>query len=312
MESHMPKQPTTEEWKPVSLSNLHHVSPVIISGEGNQCWYRAVARALAIGLEDVVQLVQQSIEEIVDASILSRHVFLALLPSASGDDIRMAKDEYLSSLNFKTMQWGGSREMYLVSYACKGNLRFLAIDNSGLPVKRYAAEQLDPTQAVREITLHHCAYAPGESFNNHYNAFDYVFEDGSVHSVWPYCKGETKEQREQREQLLFRAVGSHSQDHRSVMVDLSMETEAAEADVQAATPPRRVLPVFPPRKEDIAEIRMGDDSRATIHNPGDPLCTVIASKELIKRKKVASGGFAVVFRFDVTWQTASTTWTNAG
>jgi hypothetical protein len=216
-------------------STLSSVQVVPISGEGSRCFYRSVLYGM--GLDDSLQSIQslsstlaQIVHSITDASLLCIFGFPGVVPVASASQVERAKNDYLQSADFKSHRWGGTLEMYLLSYYYKGELEFLVVDDkSQHPLKHYSMKSLyDASSPVHntssspinfvlpsidflpprfQIALHHCSYRGGGGNRNHYNAMYYMMEGREEPlKLWPLLQSESQELCTIREEQLLSAA----------------------------------------------------------------------------------------------------------
>jgi len=129
-------------------SALLGVQLVPISGEGSHCWYTAVSRAKNLPGNEIQRLLRQALECIADAETLRRYHF-DLAAGATSEEVQAVKAAYLSSQDFLQMQWGGAKEMFLLSHALGGALRFLCVTDAQLPFQRRSAVPLDSQATSR-------------------------------------------------------------------------------------------------------------------------------------------------------------------
>ena len=95
---------------------LKDIALTPISGEGNQCWYRATGKALGIQIAEITEMLRSTLATIDDAPTLCRYGILDD-PMATEESIAACKNAYLSSSDFVARANGGSVEMYLLSHA---------------------------------------------------------------------------------------------------------------------------------------------------------------------------------------------------
>ena len=148
-------------------------------------------------------------------------------PTADAAEISRVKRAYLDSIDFSRQQWGGSREMYLLSHFHSGQLAFRTFDSvhsskgSSQDAWRFlcaptpaAAAAITPDTArkpfdlsesackpKREIALHHCAYRGGNRAN-HYERISYLLTNGECISEWRNHSPESAEERGRRFRLI--------------------------------------------------------------------------------------------------------------
>ena len=182
--------PVDESPDAIQASNrpdgLQGVTLLPISGEGNQCWYRAVGQALGLSPGEISAVLRDTLESIDDIPTLCRYGLLDD-PLASSVSAGAAKTAYLASADFVAHANGGTVEMYLLSHDSGGDLSFLVVDPTSTqfkePLRRYCSleNHLDvriPTTR-KEIVLHFCSYSGCGSQPNHYELFRYEIADGS-------------------------------------------------------------------------------------------------------------------------------------
>jgi len=212
------------------------VQLVPISGEGSHCWYTAVSRAKNLPGNEIQRLLRQALECIADAETLRRYHF-DLAAGATSDEMEAVKAAYLSSQDFLQMQWGGAKEMFLLSHALGGALRFLCVTDAQLPFQRRSAVPLDSPVTVEEIVLLHCAHGDGDgSIKNHWNAFNFQLADGSTSALFCHLRTESEQQQQQREQMLLKVSGIVIQSPAALHKGAPLEDLSAEdASVEDAS-----------------------------------------------------------------------------
>ena len=111
----IPKSNTCAE--PAQAPTLRAATQVRISGEGNRCWYRAVARQLAVTEEQITAILRHTVSSIEDAVTLCSYGLMDSPEDDSPAAVERARQAYLSHPNFASRSHGGSAEMYLLSHA---------------------------------------------------------------------------------------------------------------------------------------------------------------------------------------------------
>jgi hypothetical protein len=229
---------------------LTGVTLLPISGEGNQCWYRAVGQARGLSPAEISEVLRDTVESIVDIPTLCRYGLLDD-PLATSESAEVAKTAYLTSADFIAHANGGTVEMYLLSHAAGGDLSFLVIDPTTVrfrePVRRYCCleNHLDvraPTTR-KEIALHFCCYSGRSNQPNHYDLFRYELEDNSSSYIWTSgVLPENPAERTEREQMLLhtasKSVAQRRAQYESNLLDENLALqEVLLHDGTLKTPP---------------------------------------------------------------------------
>jgi len=203
-------------------------------GTNSQCFYIAVAHALDIVGESVPSAndlrwpelndrIRSALASIDSAPLLASYSF-DLDPTAGIDEVSRAKEAYLSNADFILQQWGGSREMYLLSHFHSGQLAFRTFNSvaktkddsqwrfvcapSPITAAAAAASAQKPCDLSektcrfsREITLHHCAYRGGNN-SNHFEQITYTLSDGTALREWSTSLNESPDEHNRRIRLI--------------------------------------------------------------------------------------------------------------
>jgi len=217
---------------PKGAPSLRSVRVAPTDGTNSQCFYIAVANALGIASESVPgasdlrwpvlnDRIRSALASIDSAPLLASYSF-DLDPTAGIEELNRAKEAYLSNADFTRQQWGGSREMYLLSHFHSGQLAFRTFNSvakekdewrflcapSPTTAADAAASAKKPCDLAektcrfdREITLHHCAYRGGNN-TNHFEQIIYTLSDGASLSEWRTSPNETSEVRDRRFRLI--------------------------------------------------------------------------------------------------------------
>ena len=249
-----------------------------ISGEGDRCCYRAIAGALGVERNELVDVLRTTVNSIDCAATLCSYG-LDVMPDANSDAVLAAKLAYTSTLQFNEMRMGGSVEMYLLSHARGGTLSFLTVDNTAEPIKRFCANPTTPLLGLvrrgntaaptslmatsdgevhTEVTLHHCTYTGLAGPPGHYNRFEYSHVDNEGETVslkmWPYSRVETPAQRTSRHSSLIKLAAMDTerarrltQREQEVALNQILVNEHAAAAAAAAARTLSPAPVVAPR-----------------------------------------------------------------
>ena len=217
----------SNEWIQISVERL--------SGDNQQCGYRAVGKALdGWSVEQVHALLVHTAESIDDAPMLHSYGF-NVDPFGDAAEVRRAKDLFLNDPHFLAMKEMGDIEWFLVSHAMDGDLSFLFVSPQvdGF-VKRKGGVQttsqvcaVNPYQEIpvtrREVALHWCSYTGSVHAHspNHFDLLQYT-KAGQVSSHWMMATPESKTEYNRRTALLLRAAA------------LSTEMKRAERGESAA------------------------------------------------------------------------------
>jgi len=218
----------------INARRLSGVCVVPTDGANAQCFYIAIANALTIASETALDSrelrwpelhnrIRTALASINSAPLLASYSF-DLDPTAGAEEVERAKANYLSSADFTRQQWGGSREMYLLSHFHSGQLafrtfnsvaqatgdqpwRFLcapppsAVATVAVSATRPCGLSEEMCKPKREIALHHCAYRGG-NHPNHFEQLTYTLSDGTSLSEWRISVKETPEDRDLRFRLI--------------------------------------------------------------------------------------------------------------
>jgi len=262
---------------PAATAALRSVTVVPTDGSQSQCFYIAVADALQIASEPVPgsresrwpmlqHRIRTALLSIRSAPLLAAYGF-DVDPTTGAGEIDRAKAAYLSSADFTRQQWGGTREMYLLSHFHSGQVAF-RIFSSVAPSSEEQQWRFicapPPTIAAaasvaaakphplperacspnREIALHHCAYRGG-NHANHWEQITYMLADGTALSEWRSSLQlkETAEDRDRRFRLIH--AGCMQSRIRTSAIAAIIEQEnakAAAAMQQPRSPPKRGSP----------------------------------------------------------------------
>lgn len=266
--------PVAHSGSPLSVAPPHIDSVIVVpvTGENEQCFYFAVADALQIpGRQEasfdhrgaplwhwdgIDSLLRRQLISISSASTLCAYGF-DIAPDAGAAQVSLAKRNYLNSANFKQQRWGGTIEMFLLSRAYNGHLRFFVVDGTEEPAKSYCCyadqDALGPSLLPRappgcspksEIALHFCSYRGGSRAGNHYNALHYRLADGSVVKRWMYLADEQPGERSTREKHLIDASSTSAEITRAafaanVNVNLPTVAPSIQATPDVTQSPQR-------------------------------------------------------------------------
>ena len=118
---------------PVQSRNSRLGEPVkvhveVISGEGQQCGYRAVAKSLGgdFTVEQVHALIVHTLDSIDDAPMLHSYG-INVDPLGDTVEVQRAKEEFKNDSHFREMRQMGDTEWYLISHAMDGDISFLFV-----------------------------------------------------------------------------------------------------------------------------------------------------------------------------------------
>jgi len=228
-----PSPPTPAPLSP--FLPLRSVSVLPISGEGNKCLFLCAALALGLETVEVQSVLRDTLESISEAPVLCSYGF-NIDCDADASTVAKVKADYLCSSSFVQMEWGGERELYLLSHAKSGKVAFLIVDELKKGTSALQSIHSIPPGAewgsdtaaniCTQFALHHCTYKGLSAAKNHYNLFRYTLENGQQQHAWSQVQAEPAPHRERRERLLKATALQAS--HRTKTA-AAVEEEAARA-----------------------------------------------------------------------------------
>lgn len=194
----------------------HLVSIVykLVSGVGNRCWWRCVSEALGIPEGELHRMILDALKAIKDPRVLfALHLAKYSVPSA--DQVDKIVGDFVTG-NFKSMQWGGTTEMMVLSYVYGGGLSFLTVNNQKQPFQdvRYVAPDGPCVQPTKQIALHHCNINGDDSHGlNHWNLLTYRMSDSTEPlKHWPSPDNDKADSQQRRYNMLVDECRQASKD----------------------------------------------------------------------------------------------------
>jgi hypothetical protein len=213
------------------LTSLAAATVEETDGAEKQCFYIATTRALGIPCvpnadgwlcwPDLRKLLRETVLSITSACLLASFG-LEIDASADAAAVKRCQQAYLADGNFQRQQWGGTVEMYLLSHAEGGRLRFAFYNSLKSEWTNIPALASSSSAFVeREIVLHCSAYQGGETENHWEPVLFRLHGSSEPLRVWPCNRAESAAERDRRIGLVVQACDAE-RDH-AVAVNIDAE-----------------------------------------------------------------------------------------
>lgn len=208
----------TERWNvvnsvhPAVLPGVNFVDPVLVPGDGH-CWWHAVSKALGTSGQQLQREMSEALQTVSDSRVLFA-LSLTSDPQLPAAEVKRVASAFLTSRDFTSMLWGGTKEMLLLSFARGGRLSFLTVNNQPQPLQiiRYVAPAAaaasatvvaEPIVPTMEVALHRCN-VNGDATGplNHWNLFTFRTQNHTIWHHWPFLAEESRSAKQHRLELL--------------------------------------------------------------------------------------------------------------